>query len=99
MTDQPEPTVQPGPINEILTRLSDMEANIETLETHLKTKMEQYEYFIRAMNEFMVRLDVVERKTFSLADRPGQMNCPSCGRKIANPQSGKCGICGSVFPQ
>lgn len=94
-----KPQIHPGPIKEILERLGELEANIETLEVHLKTSVDQTEMILRNFNEIFVRLDVVERKTFSLADRPGQMNCPECGRKVANPQLGRCGMCGYVFPQ
>ena len=94
-----EPMVHPGLLREVLERLGEIDQNLETLETHVKTKVDQYAFIMQEIMALAERVERVERKTFSLADRPGQMNCPSCGRKIASPQTGKCSICGYILPR
>ena len=86
----------PGPITDILKRLDQAERDLQVLRAHSIDQATAYERLVPHLKELLVRIERVENKTFSLADRPGQRNCPHCGRKIPNPKIPTCPFCGKA---
>ncbi len=91
-----KPEVHTGPIAAILTSLETIATDMELLNEHVKSTVQQYEHHSRCLDDLDDRLKIVEAKTFSLASKPAQENCHVCGRKMSNPH--KCGICGTAQP-
>ena len=94
MSDEDRPEPIPGPIRAIQHTLDKLVTDMEAQAAHIKSAIDLYHQILREMQEIYPRLERVERKTFALADRPSQRNCPHCGRKLSNPKAQKCSICG-----
>ncbi len=93
-----EPETLPGPLKDILERLSKLERDYQVLQAHVLTDAQAYERIGPEITNLLDRLAVVESKTFGLASQPGRRICPSCHRQVTNPRASTCGLCGATLP-
>ena len=77
-----------------MAKLDQLTTDVELQAAHIRSSIEQYSHITRQLNDLVPRLELVERKTFSLADNPGQRNCPHCTRKVISLRAVNCTHCG-----
>ncbi len=79
---------------EFLKQLSEMQANQETINQHLRDMAIQVGQLDHLMVDTLGRLQRVENKTACLSDQPGRKNCPKCTKIVSNPNAQRCPHCG-----
>ena len=78
---------------DILLKLSEMEANVDTNNQHIRDSGKMVERIDHILSDLIPRLARVERKTAGLSERPETRNCPHCTKIIRSPGT-SCPHCG-----
>ena len=82
---------------EELERLTKLEETVAFAEQHAQDAATQVGQLDHLITDLLDRLARVERKTATISEVPGRVNCPHCTKLINNPNCTTCPHCGRVL--